>query len=105
MSARVVEVIVSAGRRRAERRIRIDLHGISTFGPGPHHSLIRWEQLASLSAGPHGVTASSSRAEIILPNGIFGVEPAALASKLEQARSIFQRSDILAELSGAESNP
>jgi hypothetical protein len=100
MGAHVVEAMIREGRFGPVRRLRIDLHGISTFGPGRHHSLIRWERLCELSADAHGVTASSPTAQIVLPAGLFGCNPVELSEKLEHARSIFERADVLAELSG-----
>jgi hypothetical protein len=100
MGARVVEEVVRVGRSGPVQRLRIDLHGISSFGPGEHHSLIRWERLCEISADAHGVTVSSPTGRIVLPTGVFGIRPVDLAEKLEEARSIFKRPDVLASLIG-----
>lgn len=98
MPRRVVEEMVRSGRLGPKRRLRIDLHGFSTFGPGTHHSLIRWESVTGITASQHGVVIDSPQQQIVFPSGVFGLEPAVLAARLEQARSIFERGDVLEEL-------
>ena len=90
--------MVRAGRLGPKLRMRVDLHGLSTFGPGTHHALIRWEWVTEISHSQHGVVVDSPNAQIVFPTGVFGLEPAALAELLEQARSIFKRGDIIEEL-------
>lgn len=101
MYARMVEAMVRPGHRGPTCKIRIDLHGISTFGPGEHYTQIRWDQLTAITPDMHGVTITSPRIEMVIPRGAFGPEPIVLAEKLEAARSIFDRADVIAELSGA----
>ena len=88
--------------RLLKRRIRVDLHGVSTFGPGSHHEVIRWEWITEIRSSPDGVTVDSSRGQIVLPSGTFGRAPDDLAARLERARSIFERGDVIEEL-GASS--
>lgn len=99
MTARSVEETVRAGRFGPTLRLRIDLHGVSSFGPGRHRALIRWEWIEKVASHPHGVVVTSNRDKIVLPSGVFGLEPAALAERLERAGSIFMRADIIDELS------
>ncbi|HVL92254.1 MAG TPA: hypothetical protein VM264_02825, partial [Acidimicrobiales bacterium] len=44
----------TGGRFLKPRRVvRVDLHGVSSFGPGDQHTLIRWERIEDiLVAGP-----------------------------------------------------
>ena len=102
---RVVEETIRAGRFGRTVRLRIDLHGVSTFGPAAHHAVIRWEWITSISASEHGVTVESPKGEIVLPARAFGLEPAALAARLEEAGSIFKRPEVLEELSRSASAP
>jgi hypothetical protein len=103
------------GRRFAEQqirrrrfgpraRLRVDLHGVSVFGPGNHHSAIRWEWIEEISSGDTVVVSSANDA-ITIPAGTFGLSPSALAERLDAAKSIVQRADVIAELShGAQSS-
>lgn len=102
MVQRAVEEMVRAGRFGVTLRMRVDLHGVSSFGPGKHHTLIRWEWIQRITAEPHGVIVGAANGEIVFPAGVFGLEPAALAERLEQAGSIFERADIIAELGRGE---
>ena len=99
MGGRVVEQKIQAGRAGTTVRLRVDLHGVSTFGPGKHHTLIRFEWITAITSSSHGVVVESDHYRVIFPAGAFGLEPAALADRLEQARSIFARADVLEELS------
>ncbi len=90
--------MVRSGRFGPDVRLRIDLHGVSCFGPGSHRSLIRWEWIERITPGPHGVVVVSGKDEIVIPSGAFGLEPAALAERLQRAGSIHARADIIAEL-------
>ena len=103
MPRRVVEETVSLGRFRSKRRMRVDLHGVSSFGPGSHHEVIRWEWITQITSSSHGVTVDASRGQIVFPAGVFGLAPEDLAARLEQARSIFERGDVLEELGGTGS--
>lgn len=77
--------------------VRVDLHGVSLFGPGEQRTLIRWEWMTDITAGD-GVVVRGSNAEITLPARAFGMEPAALAERLEAARSIVSRPEVIGEL-------
>ncbi len=79
--------------------MRVDLHGISSFGPGDARTLIRWEWIEEIAAD-EGVVVRSSRDRLALPAGAFGLAPEALAERLEAARSIVHRTDVIAELNG-----
>ena len=87
--------------RLSKRRIRVDLHGVSTFGPGSHHEVIRWEWITEITSSPDGVAVDSSRGQIVFPSGTFGLAPDDLAARLERARSIFERGDVIEELGGS----
>jgi hypothetical protein len=78
-----------------KRRLRIDLHGVSTFGPGQDHTLIRWESVIEIRHSPTGVVVDSAERQVLLPAGVFGLAPVDLADRLDQARSIFKRGDII----------
>jgi hypothetical protein len=82
-------------------RFRVDLHGISAFGPGDRHTLIRFEWVESIEAGDDGtVVVRSSTESVLLPPGAFGLAPADLARRLEEARSIQRRADVIGQLTG-----
>jgi hypothetical protein len=98
MGQRVVEQMVRSGRFRPDVRLRIDLHGVSCFGPGRHRTLIRWEWIERVTSNQHGVVIVSGKDEIVLPSGAFGLDPAALAERLQRASSIHARADVIAEL-------
>jgi hypothetical protein len=102
MPRRVVEETVRTGRLGSKRRMRVDLHGVSTFGPGSHHEVIRWEWITEITSSPHGVTVDSPRGQIVFPSGVFGLTPEDLAARLEQARSIFERGDVIEQLGGSD---
>ena len=98
MGARVAEHRLRPSRFRRAVRFRVDLHGVSVFGPGRQHSLIRWEWVEDITAGAE-VTVRSPNAEIQLPPGAFGLAPDELADRLEAARAIHRRADVIEELS------
>lgn len=79
-------------------RVRVDLHGVSIFGPGDRRTLIRWEAITSIEAA-NGVVVRSQGAELTIPPRAFGVDPPQLASRLEAAKSIVDRPDVIGELS------
>lgn len=81
--------------------LRVDLHGVSVFGPGEAKTLIRWEWVEQMGAGSDGVTVSSASEKVIFPPGAFGLEPDALLAKLQEARSITDRAEVIAVLAGA----
>lgn len=97
MGSSIAEEYIKASRFARRQRLRVDLHGVSLFGPGDHHTAIRWEWIEELSIGS-GVMVRSAKGTITIPSGTFGLTPAALADKLERAKSITARPDILTEL-------
>ncbi len=84
-------------------RLRIDLHGVSLFGPGDARTLIRWEWVEDITGGD-ALTVRSASAEIVLPGGVFGLTPDQLAERLLEARSLERRAEVIAEL-GARARP
>lgn len=76
--------------------LRVDLHGVSVFGRGGHH-LVRWEWIEAITVGD-GVTVRSASDEVALPAGAFRLPPAQLAERLEAARSIDRRPEVIASL-------
>lgn len=78
--------------------LRVDLHGVSCFGPGDGHTAIRWEWIEAISVEGGGVLVRSASETVTLPSGAFGFEPGALAKRLEEARSITRRPEIIGEL-------
>ncbi|MDQ6838877.1 MAG: hypothetical protein M3137_11235 [Actinomycetota bacterium] len=105
MSRRAIEEQVRAGRFGPIVRLRIDLHGVSSFGPGSHRTLIRWEWIESVVVHNHGVVVTSARGEVVFPSGVFGLAAPALAERLEEAGSIFRRADVIDELSRTGTDP
>lgn len=101
MARGVVEHSVRTGLFGGRRRFRVDLHGVSVFGPRDEHVLIRWEWVERVSAGVDVVVASAGD-EVSFPAGAFGLAPTDLAERLERARSIVHRSDVIAELGGSD---
>ena len=59
--------------------------------------MIRWEWVESIQVAD-GVTVRSATAEVRIPKGAFGTDPASLAERLEQARSIPTRGEAIASL-------
>jgi hypothetical protein len=78
---------------------RVDLHGVSVFGPGDKKVLIRWEWVDTIAVEEGSVHVRSTTERVTFPAGAFGFEPAALAERLEEARSITRRPEIIGELS------
>ncbi|MGH9078416.1 MAG: hypothetical protein ACRDY0_13375 [Acidimicrobiales bacterium] len=100
MARRVAEELVQAGRCGPTVRLRVDLHGVSSFGPGNHHTLIRWEWIQRIVPDTHGVIVGGKDNEVVFPAGVFGLAPSELAEQLVRADSIFERADVIAELGG-----
>jgi hypothetical protein len=80
-------------------RLRVDLHGVSQLPPDGDHTLIRWEWIEDISV-EDGVVVRSANASVTFPPGAFGLSPEALAERLQAARSITDRPDVLGELAG-----
>ena len=97
MAHRVAEYEVRRRRLGPKMLLRVDLHGVSTFGPGKHRTLIRWEWIEDISVGA-GVTVRSATEAVELPRGAFGLEPPVLAERLHDARAIHRRPDVIAQL-------
>lgn len=86
----------------AKRRLRVDLHGVSSFGPGDEHTLIRWERIEAIEAEKDGVHVNAATAQLTLPPGTFGLDPPALADALQEASDHVRRGDVIARLAGDE---
>ncbi len=97
MARQVAEDVVRARRFGPRVRVRVDLHGVSVFGRGDERTLIRWEWIERIDAGA-GVEVTSANAALVIPSGAFGLDPPALAARLEAARSITDRPDVLEQL-------
>lgn len=97
MAQRVADFVVRRRRFGPKVTLRVDLHGVSTFGPGDQRALIRWEWITDISVA-EGVVVRSSKERVEFPPGSFGMAPAALAERLEEARSIEHRTDVIAGL-------
>ena len=97
MGRRAAEHVVRETPDSPEVRFRVDLHGVSAFGPGEERTLIRWEWVESIAAG-EGVDVSSTRSSVHLPAGTFGLVPERLRALLEEGRGIERRPEVIAEL-------
>jgi hypothetical protein len=100
VAARVAEHVMRVRRFGPKLRYRIDLHGVSVFGPGEARTMLRWEWIEDIAGGGDGVVVRSAGEEVRIPAGAFGLGPAALAERLAAARSITNRPQIIGELSG-----
>lgn len=99
MSRRVAEHLVRVRPFGPQRRLRVDLHGVSAFGPGEgERTLIRWEWIREVAVD-NGVVVRSAESEIRLPPGSFGLAPEDLAERLRAAGSITERPTIIGQLS------
>jgi hypothetical protein len=99
MASRVAEHVMRPTRFGAKVLLRVDLHGVSQFGPGDERTLIRWEWIETIQA-ENGVVVRSASEAVLFPSGAFGLAPGTLAEQLESARSIQNRSDIIGLLAG-----
>ena len=86
----------------SQLRLRVDLHGVSVFGPGEERTLIRWEWVQSITVGA-GVDVRSAQAAVHFPPGAFGLAPDVLCSLLETGRQLEWRSDVITELGTGDS--
>lgn len=82
-----------------KRLLRVDLHGVSSFGAGDERALIRWEWVEAVEVDAGSVVVRGSEGSIVLPSGAFGLAPEELAQELERARGIHNRSDVIGRLS------
>ena len=95
---RVAEHVMRSRMFGPRIRFRVDLHGVSSFGPGEERTLIRWEWIETIAVGDESVVVTSSNEEVTFPSGAFGFAPPDLAERLEAARSITRRPEIIGEL-------
>ena len=100
MASRVAEHIVRKRPFGRAQRLRIDLHGVSVFGPGDQHEVVRWEWVEAIEVGK-GVVVQGAGHRIDIPPGAFGLDPATLAEHLRQAGSIEQRTEVIGRLNEA----
>lgn len=100
MPRRVAEHVMRARRLGPKLRLRVDLHGVSSFGPGEEHTLIRWERIQEITPSAGGVDVVASTASITLPPGAFGLDPESLAQELRQASVHEMRGDVIGRLAG-----
>lgn len=100
MAQRVAEHVARSRLLGPKIRYRVDLHGVSMFGPGDRHTLIRFEWLEAITVDESGggVAVRSASDMITFPRGAFGLEPSELAQRLEEARSIHRRPEIIGQL-------
>ena len=84
-----------------KRLLRVDLHGVSEFGEGDEHTLLRWEWVETIELERESVVVRGGESSILLPSGAFGLPAKDLAEELERARGIQNRSDVIGRLSGA----
>lgn len=99
MAQRVAEHVVRGRLFGPKRLLRVDLHGVSAFGAGAEHVLIRWEWVEGIDIEKGAVLVRGSQDCIALPSGAFGLAPRELADELERARGIHNRSDVIGRLS------
>lgn len=98
MHARVAEDLVRTGLLRRKQLVRVDLHGVSLFGPSGHHRVVRWEWIESIHPRPEGVLIRCPAGDLAVPAGAFSATPEDLARTLEQARAIERRPEVIAAL-------
>ena len=101
MASRVAEHVVRRRLFGRPQRLRVDLHGVSVFGPGDHHQVIRWEWVERVTVDG-GVVVAGGGHEIVLPAGAFGLAPDVLAEHLRAAGSLDHRTDVIGMLGASE---
>ena len=99
MGSRVAEVVVRKKPFGRPQRLRVDLHGVSVFGPGDQRQVMRWEWIEGITLRGDAVVVAGGGNEIVLPAGAFGLEPEALAACLREADGIDGRTDAIGRLS------
>lgn len=97
MGQRVAEDLVRPRRFGPKVRLRVDLHGVSMFGPGEQRTMIRWEWVEAIDVSDD-VTVRSATDSVRFPHGAFGVDVTTLARRLEEARSIESRTEAISAL-------
>ena len=95
---RVAEHVMRSRPFGPKIRFRVDLHGVSCFGPGEERTLIRWEWINTIGVEEGSVVVTSSKDRVTFPSGAFGFSPPDLAERLEVARSITRRPEVIGEL-------
>ena len=98
VAQRVAEHVMRSRRFGPKVLFRVDLHGVSMFGPGESHTAIRWEWIEAISVEGAAVQVRSAKDSVTMPTGAFGFDSDALAKRLEEARSITRRPEIIGEL-------
>lgn len=93
----MAETDVGPGPSHPSLRVRVDLHGVSCSGAGMARELIRWEWIEQISSDD-GLVVSGGGHQVHLPSGTFGLQPAAMAALLEEARAIDRRPDVIERL-------
>ncbi len=71
---------------------------MSVSSPGGERTAIRWEWIDDIAAGEETVV-HAARGTITIPAGTFGLAPDILAARLDEARSIARRTDVIQQLS------
>jgi hypothetical protein len=99
VAQRIAEHVMRSKRFGPKLLYRVDLHGVSIFGPGEERTLIRWEWVETITVEDGWAVVRSARDQVAFPSGAFGFKPDALVQRLEEARSITRRPDIIGELS------
>lgn len=99
MASRVAEHVVRGRLFGPSRLLRVDLHGVSEFGAGDERCLIRWEWVEAIEVERGSVLVRGSEGSILMPSGAFGMGAEELATELERARAIHNRSDVIGRLS------
>ncbi len=95
---RVAEHVMRSRPFGPKIRFRVDLHGVSCFGPGEARTLIRWEWVEKIGVEEGSVVVTSAKDRVTLPSGAFGFTAPDLAERLEVARSITHRPEVIGEL-------
>jgi len=98
MLQRVAEHVIRPRRFGPKLLLRVDLHGVSSNGPGDQRTAIRWEWIEDITVGEDSVEVRSATDTVRFPSGAFGFDPAALGQRLQEARSITRRPEIIGEL-------
>lgn len=98
MGRRWVEQTIRSASGESEV-LRIDLHGVSVSAPGGSRTAVRWEWIEDITVGDDTVVVSAASGTITIPKGTFGLLPEVLAGRLDLARSITERTDVIQQLS------
>lgn len=101
MASRVAEHVVRRRPFGRPQRFRVDLHGVSVYGPGDRHQAMRWEWIERITVDGGVVVEGGGGDRIVLPPGSFGIEPGALAAYLLEAGDIGARTEVIGRLGGA----